>query len=480
VPLAFSASTLWPPLAWAMMSGLTASTGLTLVVVPALYRTLFGGGNALVRRSATTVPAAAAAVVAVFTLVSPTVAGERTLTLEEALELGAGRPAASAAAARARSTELSGLAERRVAVLPTLTAALSASGRDRDLELVTPLGSFPFGDRSSVDAVIALRQPLLDPARLLHANPATRLEAEASRLAAERARQALATEAGEALLEVLAVEARRASTGAFAESLRARLDETEARVAAGRALQADALKIRLALERAELELFALGEAHHVAATALARATGLDGQVVAAPAPDWLARPVPDLEAAVAAAVDRRPDLAALDQAGRALERRLDAVRAEALPRLDAAASWSWSDGSPYAEESWATGAVVLTWAPFEAGTRGPRAAALEAERTAVAADLEEARRGVALEVRAALAELATARTAVGVAERGVEQAGETLRVETERHAAGRSTTNDLLEAETALRRERTTRDLARLDVVRAHLQLALATGEVEG
>jgi multidrug efflux pump len=41
LPLAFSSATLWPPLAWAMISGLIASTGLTLLVVPALYRILF-------------------------------------------------------------------------------------------------------------------------------------------------------------------------------------------------------------------------------------------------------------------------------------------------------------------------------------------------------------------------------------------------------------------------------------------------------
>lgn len=48
LPLAFSSSTLWPPMAWAMISGLTASTGLTLLVVPSLYRLLF------LRRTATT------------------------------------------------------------------------------------------------------------------------------------------------------------------------------------------------------------------------------------------------------------------------------------------------------------------------------------------------------------------------------------------------------------------------------------------
>ncbi len=41
MPLALSATSLWPPLAWAMISGLVASTALTLIVVPALYKLLF-------------------------------------------------------------------------------------------------------------------------------------------------------------------------------------------------------------------------------------------------------------------------------------------------------------------------------------------------------------------------------------------------------------------------------------------------------
>jgi len=41
LPLALSATSLWPPLAWAMISGLVASTALTLIVVPALYKVLF-------------------------------------------------------------------------------------------------------------------------------------------------------------------------------------------------------------------------------------------------------------------------------------------------------------------------------------------------------------------------------------------------------------------------------------------------------
>jgi multidrug efflux pump subunit AcrB len=42
LPLTFTRSTLWPPLAWAIISGLLASTLLTLVVIPALYHLLVG------------------------------------------------------------------------------------------------------------------------------------------------------------------------------------------------------------------------------------------------------------------------------------------------------------------------------------------------------------------------------------------------------------------------------------------------------
>ena len=41
LPLALSGTSLWPPMAWAMISGLLASTLLTLLVVPALYRVAF-------------------------------------------------------------------------------------------------------------------------------------------------------------------------------------------------------------------------------------------------------------------------------------------------------------------------------------------------------------------------------------------------------------------------------------------------------
>lgn len=45
LPLAFSSSTLWPPMAWAIISGLLASTVLTLAVIPAVCRLSLGKGQ---------------------------------------------------------------------------------------------------------------------------------------------------------------------------------------------------------------------------------------------------------------------------------------------------------------------------------------------------------------------------------------------------------------------------------------------------
>jgi multidrug efflux pump subunit AcrB len=45
LPLTLTRSTLWPPMAWAIISGLLASTLLTLLVIPVLYRLLVRTGN---------------------------------------------------------------------------------------------------------------------------------------------------------------------------------------------------------------------------------------------------------------------------------------------------------------------------------------------------------------------------------------------------------------------------------------------------
>jgi outer membrane protein TolC/preprotein translocase subunit SecF len=478
MPLALSTSTLWPPLAWAMVSGLLASTLLTLLVVPALYRLLCGGPSNRRTRSVRFARRAAAAT-SVVLIAAQVTSRAATIDLATAMTGGMDRDAARAVELQADAADQRARAERRLAYAPTVGVRFDVSDRDRELDLVTPLGSFPFGAARSENAAIELRQPILDPSRLLYANKAATAEARSVRLSSERSRQQLAAEAADAYLEVLAIDAERAANLAFIASLEVSLDEMRARVDTGRALESDALKIQQALERAELEQLALDEGREVATATLAQAIGADHAVEPAPAPDWIDRPAPSSDRTVERAVTNRADLAALGAADHALERRRAAIRAEALPTLEGRASWIWTSGSPYEQNQWIEGALVFNWVPFASGTRGPRAASVAAERDSLTLEIGETRRRIAIEVRAALARLRSARAGVAVGVRGIEQATETLRVERERHAAGRITTNNLLEAEAALRSQRTLYELARLEVVRAWVGLWLATGERE-
>ena len=68
---------------------------------------------------------------------------------------------------------------------------------------------------------------------------------------------------------------------------------------------------------------------------------------------------------------------------------------------------------------------------------------------------------------------------LAVAKRGVEQARQTVDVETQRYNHGRVVISELLDAQ-ALLRERTTRkEIAGIDLVRAKIRIQLALGTLE-
>jgi len=488
-PLAFSEANLWPPLAWAMISGLIASTVLTLLVIPALYRVLFSPRWRQLRQRVTgrRAAAGAAAVLALAVLARPANAGEPpSLTLSEAMARAAEHPRARAAALQAEAASSRATAEKRRALFPTVGASAEVVRRDRDFDFTTPIGEFTLGERTSDAVGVEVAQPLLDPATLFYRAPAARSEAAAAAQRAVRARQLLAADAARTFLEVVAIDGRIAATEAFIHSLGARLDETEERVEAGRTLRADALKLRLELESAELDRTRLRERRKVATRELGRAVGVEGPVEPSlpggeDPGDLLDQNLPEGSPPTAAeltekALATRPDLRAVEEQLLALELQRGAVKAERLPVLTATASWSRANGDPFRPEEIVQGTVGVTWNPFAAGTRAPRLAALEADRRALEADLEDLRRGVELEIRDALAAVEVAEEAAEVRRRGVELATETLRVERERHGAGRSTTNDLLDAEAELRRQRTDRELARLEILAAWVRLELASG----
>ncbi|PIE03746.1 MAG: hypothetical protein CSA81_00785 [Acidobacteria bacterium] len=476
LPLAFSSSTLWPPLASAMISGLLASTLLTLVVVPALYRAMFR--SKAPHTSAIGKQAAQVVLSLAVVFMGTAARGDEPIrvSLRRAMEMAMNRPAVAAADATVLAAEKAAEAEKRKALWPIISSSASRSWRDRDPILETPIGAFSVGGRHNITASAAVSQPIFDPSGLLYAAPAARDEAHAQFLKAKWVRIKMAAHAGDACLDILEIDAGINTAEAFVKSLSAGLDEIRHMVKAGRVLETDALKMELARDQARLELAKLKRSRDIALLALARAVNHNGAVKPEPVPDLMNRKAPLVSVSLAAALEKRPDLAALQTAIEAAEKRHQAVRAGAWPKLNMEAAYVWDKNAIFTENEWYQMALSLSWTPFAAGTRKSQAAAIDARTDSLRCDLEEARRGIQLEVRSAIAAIENGQDVFEVEERGVIQSGETLRVERVRYREGRSTINDLLDAEAQFRKHQTTRDIARLRTVRAWIQLWMITG----
>lgn len=467
LPLALSSSPLWPPLASAMIAGLLASTFLTLVVVPAAY-------VLIIREPRPSAPGVAAAVACALLLGLGGTA-QAAPGLSEVLTRGAEQPAAVAAAREADAAQAQADATWRQAFLPTLGAEAGVSRIDRLLSLQTPVGSFPFGSQSAGRVGAQLTQPILDLGRLLGEGPAASLDADAARLVAERRRHEQAGAAGARFLDVHAARAARAATEAFVASLEARSAELTALASQGRALEADQLRVALALADAQQGLLQLDANLAVARRALGEALGEQAPVDAGALNAELS--LPPREAAFQAAVEARPDLQAILHRAEAAQRRGRGVWAELMPRLEARAQFIYDSGLPYDTDHYFVGSLNAVWRPFLAGTRFARADAQDADAARWLATLDEAQRGVRVQVEAAYSALDTAEGALAVARRAVTQAEENARVERIRYQEGAVTMSDLLEAEALLREHTTRRAVAEVEVVRARLMARLAVGD---
>ena len=491
LPLALSDSSLWPPMAWTMISGLVASTFLTLLVVPSLYLLLFQPREVLLPRRGTAAWSGVAAgmislLIISFAFVSKPAMAQTTaeetmaVTLREAIAKSRERPEYHAVRLRAEAARDMAIAERRAAYLPSLSASVGVSGISPAKVLETPIGDFVFTNTRLESLGVSLRQPVFDPVRMLYTSKAARRDAEAEQAFSLRADQLNAREASAAFLEVSKIDAAMVSTRIFIAALKERLRETDAKVEEGSALGVQTMKVRLALDSAKQELHALEQMRAVATRRLGASVGVDAPVEARPISIAFLPRSPDTEQLVEIALRSRFDLRGLELEVEAASLRRSAVKAELIPKVEAGLSWSRTTGSVLDEQGWWEWGASLVWRPLASATRFRRASAAGREAQARQKDFEATRRTVKVEVVSALSEVEIARSAYRVAERGVELAREALRVERARYEAGRVTVNDLLEAEASLREQSTRRDIARLDFIDAWIRLNLAVGRQSG
>lgn len=327
----------------------------------------------------------------------------------------------------------------------------------------------------------------------------------ASRASAERRRQEIVFEVARLYLEAMSYKDLIAAGEARAGSLRSLLERTLRLVEGGRAVPADALKIRTRLAQVESDLAALRAAHQSALAALAAEMGFDGENL--PKLAWRPAAASAEAAPVGAsgllkeAADARPELQALAHDVAAAEKWKDAARRALLPRVELRASATGlASASPLgfgqmlarvlpalagapagagnAVADWSAGAQV-SFPLFDGGRRRSEMRAAQVQLEAARLEREQARLRVQREVRTAAAQLESARARIRALQDSVAESERVLRDERLKFEAGRSVVNFVLEAESALLASQSLLAQARRSASIAELALDLATGRLD-
>lgn len=408
------------------------------------------------------------------TLLAGLASAAEPLTLDQAMDRAVYRPAVDAARADARAARADSTTAWLGTVGPRIGGTLTTTSRTEEIAIDTPIGAFVQQPKDLAEAGLRASWPLVDPAGLLGRAPAASAGARAAALQVDRAEQLARLEAGEAFLDVLVVDARLDAIVQLITSLEARRAQADALVRNGLAVEADRLRLDVALADARVARVRLEAGREAAVAALAWRIGRDQP--GEPDFTWARPPDPPPVAEVLDEAHGRPDLRALDEQRRGLAWSQRGTWLEALPTLAAWGQLTWTDNEALVENQWVEGGLELTWTPVAGGTRVSRARATAARRHAVEWRLDDARGGLAVQLAGARASLVGALAEVDARTLAVQQATEAERLVARRYDQGLAPLTDVLQATAARADQQAAAHIARIDATRAALQWEATVG----
>jgi outer membrane protein TolC len=443
------------------------------------------------------VGALTSSLVALVSTVAPRARAQDTiarLSLGDAARLGA-RQSAAAEGARLRVDQAEArVRQRRADLLPSVSAVASQNGRTFNtatlgLEFPPAPGQPPIfdpngevlGPVNTVDIRGRVATSLLDVAALRRVRSARASAAASSADAANVAEQA-ATTASAAYLRVLNAEAQvnaRAADSALAAEL---LSIARNQLSAGVGIGLDVTRAQSQSAAIRAQLIAARNVRDRSRLELLRALGLplESRVELVDSLTSLAvAELPPAESeAVERAMQRRPDLRAADEQLEAAERQIAAVRAERLPALSAFGDDGGSGKDYSTLLNTYTWGVQLSLPLFDGFRREGRID----EQRALASELDVRRRDlrqvVAIEVRSALLDLASAREQVDATRERLRFAEQEVAQARERFAAGVAGNADVITASFSLNAARDQHIGALTSYQNARVALARAQGTV--
>jgi multidrug efflux pump subunit AcrB/outer membrane protein TolC len=437
LPLAFESSTLWPPLAWTMISGLLASTFLTLGFLPALYLLI----EKKLKISMNVTPVILLAAAATF---SSNNSEAKTYSLKELMQISDNSFVVQSKKSETEAARYQEKAQFREAFLPKLGAFAETKSIDRKLFAPSVLGPQEYGKQVQLQASIELTQPLFNYAQMGPAREATELLTEAKLFEQKRTSVVTKIQVLQLALQNMQVQEEQEIVKNFVVNLSNQKKEVERFFNEGRASRADMIKVQIEKSSAESSLDQLAQA--------------EKDLI-----ENLRIFIPDLEKVETTSIPKfvptqiepnsnleRSDLKTIQKNVLAQELATKAVRAGHLPVIQAYGRGVHADQGSLIDKNWLEMGVRLSVPLFEGGVRSAQvqvqsqnARALKLQESGAAAKIQaeiaEAVRGLELQT------LNLERT-----ERDLKMANQMVNEERLRFKRGRISLTELLDAERLL------------------------------
>ena len=464
LPLAFSGSSLWPPLAWAMISGLLASTALTLVVVPASYQLFFGidqwprlGG---LRSKAKPVAAVGLVLLLINILnAAPALSAEHSVT--EVMDMAAKAPGAQA------QQHLATAASRRAttAWLDSLTPTIAAQGEAQfltdPLAISTPIGDFVQQPEQVSQFSARLTQPLLLPNAWALARSAD-LDANAKQASADRNQELIAQQAANLAFNALIIKAQASALTAQQTALTQVLTKAEDLFDQGLATAADKAQAQAAVSGVQAQVSVLS----------AQANALEQQLTAlVNADEPISVQMSELSHA-SLAVSKRTDQQAANWTAKASSAQRTAAAAKLLPNVGASVGWQATSNDSLTQNNWWDASIQATWT-FGAGrlTEISQSGAQQAAAKAAAQGLAAQ---IAAEQNSTAKMLIAREEAVTATDQALTHAQQSAQILDDRYGAQLVDISEVLAAQAALASAKASRDIAIIERQRAQIAKATA------
>lgn len=337
---------------------------------------------------------------------------------------------------------------------------------------------------SNFQSVIQLTQPIFTGGRLWASLKASHDAADAARWRAIRVRQEIEFEVVSSYYRAVLLQERVGVLERALAAARAHREQAENMFKHGMVVKADVLRARVMEGTFEQERNVARNQLLTAWESLAHTLGTENRAIAPRAnPPELARagkmgPRSSLEALIAKAIAKRPELkmaqAEIDRA----EQNLKIARAGYLPSVSVSAAYQ-NDSEDFSRAGnsysvFVTGKINL----FNGLATSSKVAAAADQLQRAREMADQLKHGIALQVQRAYHALTAASENLEVARRNRAYASDAARILEDRYGSGLATNVDVLDAETSRKRAAMQLADAKVAVMVSHAALELASGQL--